>query len=92
MEAEAAIRPAASRDTQGQNVLFAAFSLPSDQSFMGMDPVGGGGTDSVIIKFAKDPAPMIEALIAKVEAMNLHQGTENSFDAKLNNALIPAQG
>ncbi|MGD8500915.1 MAG: hypothetical protein PVJ86_09725 [Phycisphaerales bacterium] len=69
----------------GQYAIELSVSIPSGQSFMGMEPVGGGGMDSVVIAFT-DVGAMIEALIAKVESLNLHQGIENSLDVKLENA------
>ena len=48
--------------------------------------VGGTGTDPTIVEL-KTPAGMIAELIAKVEAMNLHQGIENSLDVKLENGV-----
>jgi len=45
----------------------------------------GADTESFVAILTPDPVALIEALIAKVEPMNLHQGIENSLDAKLEN-------
>lgn len=51
-------------------------------------PVGEyhGADEESFVAILYDPVAAIEALIAKVEGMNLHQGIDNSLDAKLENA------
>lgn len=51
-----------------------------------LDDDGGSGSDTVEV-IVQTPSEAIEDLVDTVEGFNLHQGIENSLDAKLNAAI-----
>jgi FIMAH domain len=65
--------------------------LRSDDQVMPSDPGSNGsmflGASFQFEVVEDDPAAMILALVDTVEEMNLHQGIDNSLDAKLGSAL-----